>query len=228
MKFLQKKLALADNAAPDTNDQYHSSDIYDLCSTLSFWLRKLDKICRSLDPYSSVRTSTYFSDQEINHPEKKTTSFLPATDTSSSVNWAPLIKSKPSRTTSSIKPQKIGNCAPILTGQTVLCIGGRSRLYPIYSRLTEHIGGRLMTFHGDPNDQLKDLPRLLEKTDMIICSIDCVNHEAYFMVQFYCRFTGKPCVLLERSESTSFQHGISVLSKIFSEKDRSLAKYSDH
>lgn len=214
MKF-QKKLALADIATPDTTDQYHSSHLHGLSGILSSLLHNLDKLCR--------RLYTYLSDKEINHSTKRVMPSLSTTDSSNSFNWAPLVKTKPSHATSSMKTQKDGNCISTLAGQTVLCVGGRSRLYPIYSRLTEHMGGRLVTFHGNPNDQLNDLPRLLEKTDLIICPIDCVNHEAFFMVKFYCRFTGKPCVLLERSESTSFQNGISALSKLLSEKEYCLA-----
>jgi hypothetical protein len=218
MKF-QKKLALADIAPPATNDQYQPSDSHGLSDILSSLLRNLDQLCR--------RLYTYPSNKEINQ-SKKMRPGSSKTDSLDSFNWAPLIKAKPSRTASPTNFLKNDNGIATLAGQTVLCVGGRSRLYPIYSRLTEHMGGRLVTFHGDPNDQLTDLPRLLEKTDLIICPIDCVNHEAFFMVKFYCRFTGKPCVLLERSESTSFQNGISMLSQLFSESECHLAGHSGY
>lgn len=219
MKFLQKRLVLADIATPDTTDRYHCSGSHFFPSILSNWLRNLKNLCHHISTYLSVRSSTDLSAKETNYTEANAPPFLSGTDASNAMSWAPLIKTKSSRIAASMKLSNNKQNASTLAGKTVLCVGGRSRLYPIYSRLTEHIGGRLVTFHGDRNDQLKDLPRLLEKTDMIICPIDCVNHEAFFMVKFYCRFTGKPCVLLERSESTSFQNGIRVLSKFLSQSN---------
>ena len=216
MKSFQKKLALADVAVADTTDQHHCSGSYYFSSVLSNWFRNLDKLCRRIDTYFSARALPNWPPQETIQDEAEAPPFSFRTDATNALGWAPLVKAKSSRKLASIKqPKNNEQNAPTLAGQTVLCVGGRSRLYPMYSRLTEQMNGRLVTFHGDSNDQLKDLPRLLEKTDMIICPIDCVNHEAFFMVKFYCRFTGKPCVLLERSESTSFQNGIRALSKLF-------------
>ena len=58
-----------------------------------------------------------------------------------------------------------------LAGRSVLCVGGRSKLYPAYNHLIENSGGNLMTFHGDPNDHLDHLPQLLEKADIIVTAI---------------------------------------------------------
>ena len=42
---------------------------------------------------------------------------------------------------------------------------------------------------------------------MVICAVDCVNHEAYFTVKRYCKYFGKPYVLLDRSDLATFRKG---------------------
>ena len=98
-----------------------------------------------------------------------------------------------------------------LKGQSILCVGGQEKYYPIYRNLVENAGGHLVTFHGDANDSFKKLHQRLEKTDMVICPVDCVNHEAYFTVKHYCQFTGKRCALLDRSQTAVFKKGIEKL-----------------
>ncbi|MBL0010498.1 MAG: DUF2325 domain-containing protein [Nitrosomonas sp.] len=93
----------------------------------------------------------------------------------------------------------------------MLCVGGRIKLYQEYSQLIENSGGRFMAFHGDPDDRLDNLPKLLEDADMIICPVDCVNHEAFLTVKQYCKHSGKTCVLLDRSELDTFDFGIHML-----------------
>ncbi len=73
-----------------------------------------------------------------------------------------------------------------LKGRSILCVGGQAKNYPVYRALVEATGGHLFTFHGDSNDNPEHLYELLEKTDMVICPVDCVNHHAYFTVKRYC------------------------------------------
>jgi hypothetical protein len=60
---------------------------------------------------------------------------------------------------------------------------------------------------------------------MIVCPIDCVNHHAFFAVKRYCKHSGKPCVLLERSGLPTFCKGIAALaafSRLAARKDQSV------
>lgn len=215
MKLFHKKWVLADMVPANTNTQYNCSGLHYFPSILSNWLPSLDKFFRRIGAYLSARASGNLTQKEINDGQAHALPSFSCTDESNAMSWAPLIKTKSSRQLSATLNSSCQN-TPTLAGQTVLCVGGRRRLYPIYSRLTEHMKGRLITFHGNANDQLKDLPGLLEKTDLIVCPIDCVNHDAFFMVKLYCRYTSKPCVLLERSEVNFFKNGIIVLSEILS------------
>jgi hypothetical protein len=101
-----------------------------------------------------------------------------------------------------------------LSGRSVLCVGGRIKLYPEYNRLIKNCDGCFMAFHGSSRDSLEDLPRFLKQADMILCPVDCVNHEAFFTVKHYCKYSGKPCVLLERSEIKNFKAGIRKLAEM--------------
>lgn len=101
-----------------------------------------------------------------------------------------------------------------LKGRSILCVGGQAKRYPIYRNLVEAVGCRLVTFYGDSNDSIEQLYKLLEKTDMVICPVDCVNHQAYFAVKDYCKHSGKPCALLDRSQTAAFQKGIEKLASM--------------
>ncbi|MDP1557461.1 MAG: DUF2325 domain-containing protein [Nitrosomonas sp.] len=101
-----------------------------------------------------------------------------------------------------------------LAGRSVLCVGGRAILYPAYRHLVEAACGNFLTFHGNSGDSLDDLHVLLEYTDMVICPVDCVNHQAYFTVTHYCKRSGKPCALLDRSRLVTFRKGIETLASI--------------
>ncbi len=122
------------------------------------------------------------------------------------IKWMPIIKA-----TTHIQNSDVHSN---LRGQSILCVGGQTKHYPIYSDLVEAAGGRLAIFHGDSNDNIEKLHKLLEKTDMVICPVDCVNHEAYFTVKRYCQCSGKHCALLDRSQTAVFKKGIEKLASM--------------
>ena len=129
------------------------------------------------------------------------------------IDWAPLVKATSSLNRYNVGNQKLNDLNHNrLTGKTVLCVGGRMKLYPEYNRIINNASGSLMTFHGNHDDHLENLSQLLQETDLIICPIDCVNHEAFLMVKHYCKNSGKPCILIDRSEVSTFQSGIMILS----------------
>ena len=143
---------------------------------------------------------------------------------SSGVDWTPLIKANttlPSvactsshSTCNEIRINHRTIC-PELSEKYVLCIGGRGRLYPKYRCLVESLGGNLLIYRGNQKGDTDHLPTLLTCADMVICPVDCVNHETYFAVKYFCKKSGKPCALLDRSDLPTFRKGIETLIGIF-------------
>ena len=101
-----------------------------------------------------------------------------------------------------------------LNKQSVLCVGGLKKFYLQYHQLTSNLNGSLVTFHGGIHDCLSKLHPLLETTDLIICPVDCINHECFFIVKYYCKYSGKPCVLLDHAWPTTFQAGLKMLANM--------------
>ena len=133
--------------------------------------------------------------------------------------WAPLIKNtnvRPSEadTFSSYTHNKIRINCPDISIKYVLCVGGRGKLYPEYRCLIESLGGNLLIYRGNQKGDTDRLPDLLTYADMVICPVDCVNHETYFAVKHFCRKSGKPCALLDRCDLTTFGKGVEILASI--------------
>ncbi|PTN12995.1 hypothetical protein SAMN05216302_100120 [Nitrosomonas aestuarii] len=128
--------------------------------------------------------------------------FVSAPPTLSKIDGIPLIKA-------STRIAEADNSA--FSGRTVLCVGGRILLYPAYRQIVEDAGGKFLSFHSGADMSLIDLHKLLQNTDMVICSIDCIRHEAYFVTKRYCEHFSKPCVILDRSRITTFYNGIRML-----------------
>ncbi|MBP6059018.1 MAG: DUF2325 domain-containing protein [Nitrosomonas sp.] len=219
MKFL-KKLALANNNSSGTLSHYHSPDFAYTNIFLSFCLCNLEKLANRLNKYLFIRKKANSRKQKLDSSNQKIINTRTSIVFRSAqvTDWAPLIKTAPST-----KNRSGGNRANDyhqyhLAGRSVLCVGGRLKLYPEYHQLIKNSGGHLMTFHGDSNDPLDHLPRLLEKADMIICPVDCVNHQAFFIVKYYCKYSGKPCVLLDRSEAHAFYRGINMLATLAADR----------
>jgi Uncharacterized protein conserved in bacteria (DUF2325) len=101
-----------------------------------------------------------------------------------------------------------------LAGRRVLCVGGRAALYPEYHRMVEASGGRLLIYRRGPLHGGDHLPALLDHADLVVCPVDCVNHYAYFTVKRYCKYSGKPCVLLDRSGLPTFRKGVATLAAL--------------
>ncbi|WP_177171048.1 DUF2325 domain-containing protein [Nitrosospira multiformis] len=100
-------------------------------------------------------------------------------------------------------------------GRCVLCVGGRAALYPEYRRVVEASGGKLVIYRNMPQGPGHHLPVLLDNADMVVCPLDCVNHTAFFTVKRYCGRSGKPCVLLDRSNLSTFRKGIATLAVLY-------------
>lgn len=212
MNFL-KKLALATSSGTIFQYPSHDSTYTDDFSTRC--LRDLQRLIFRLSKYLLIREIISLLKLELNCLDHKITKATPALHKNFPViDWAPLVKtSLPIKTcnTNNANQNNAHSSNEHLAGRFVLCVGGRIKLYPEYSQLIENSGGNFIAFHGDTNDRLDNLPKLLEDTDMIICPVDCVNHDAFFIVKHYCMHSGKPCVLLDRSEIDTFDIGIHML-----------------
>lgn len=132
------------------------------------------------------------------------------------VDWAPLIKAtfSPEADSKNHPTDYQNNVGQRLSGRCILCVGGRIKLYPEYNRLIKNCDGCFIAFHGNSHDNFEDLLQFLKRADMIICPVDCVNHKAFFTVKHYCKDSGKPCVLLERSGIKNFKAGIRMLAEM--------------
>jgi len=142
--------------------------------------------------------------------------------------WMPLIKAS----TGSAKPVQASIAASVtdckacdekqtsrydgcdLAGRQVLCVGGRANLYSEYRRLIEIAGGNLLIYRGGLQSGHDHLSTLLTRADMVVCPVDCVNHHTYFTVKRYCRYSGKVCVLLDRSCLPTFRKGVETLAAL--------------
>jgi hypothetical protein len=96
----------------------------------------------------------------------------------------------------------------------LLCVGGRAALYPEYSRLVHASGGTLFFYRSDPRVGGEKLSKLLAQADMVICPVDCVNHQVYFTVKRYCKYSGTPYVVLDRSDIPTFGKGLAKLAEL--------------
>ncbi len=100
------------------------------------------------------------------------------------------------------------------SGRTVLCVGGIKYLYPAYRQIIEDENAHFLSFHGSYDAPIIDLHRLLEKSDLIICPIDCIRHEAFWITKRHCERLCKPFVMLDKSRITTFYNGIRMLKNL--------------
>lgn len=105
-----------------------------------------------------------------------------------------------------------------LKGKCVLCVGGQLQMYPAYRQIVEDAGGRFLGFHGAADAAMAELHTLLVDADLIVCPLDCVRHEAFFVTKDYCKRARKPCVMLDKSRVTTFYNGVRMLKKYVAEQ----------
>ncbi len=204
MKFIKKPAVAASLCAIP---HYHASPSTDADGFISQHNRNFIQLFKMLNRWRDGLGRIFANHTSAGSTVNKT----------SITNWAPLIKASSCiETTGTVNPnaaQHSHRDTAYLKNRSVLCIGGRIKLYSQYERIIAKHGGFFLAFHGGADDSLDRLPMLLEMTDMIICPVDCVNHEAFLMVKRFCRYTQKPCVLLDRSEVRTFSAGIQALAK---------------
>jgi len=105
-------------------------------------------------------------------------------------------------------------CAgPGISGQRLLCVGGRTNLQAQYRALVERVGGQLTCHDGGREEALARLPELLTQADAVICPVDSVGHPAYYQLKRHWKQAGKPGVLLKSSGLGSFAEGLRRLAE---------------
>jgi hypothetical protein len=141
-------------------------------------------------------------------------------------DWVPLVKTAVASGTGPTARAAMGRATcdekrAILKGsfelaaRKVLCVGGRAALYPEYRRLVEASGATLFFYRSDPRPTSgQRLSQLLAHADMVVCPVDCINHEAYFTAKRYCKYSGTPYVVLDRSDISTFRKGVATLAEL--------------
>lgn len=97
---------------------------------------------------------------------------------------------------------------PNLCGRRILCVGGRSQVIEHYRELVARCNGEFEHHDGGIEDKPQRLNSLLSSADVVICTIDCVSHDAYNRSKRFCKRYAKPCVLLRSSGVSTFARAL--------------------
>lgn len=93
---------------------------------------------------------------------------------------------------------------PNLCGRRILCVGGRSHVIEHYREMVARCNGEFEHHDGGIEDKPQRLNSLLSSADVVICTTDCVSHDAYNRSKRFCKRYAKPCVLLRSSGVSTF------------------------
>ncbi len=99
-----------------------------------------------------------------------------------------------------------------LADRSVLCVGGRQGVVPIYRQLIERTGGRLLHHDGGEEAAVTKLDASLAAADLVICQTGCISHDAYWRVKDHCKRHGKRCVFVDKSSASSLQRALDSIS----------------
>lgn len=100
---------------------------------------------------------------------------------------------------------------PDLCGRRILCVGGRSQLIDHYRDLVARCNGRFDHYDGGIEDNRQRLETMLASADAVVCTTDCVSHDAYYRSKRFCKRFAKPCVLLRSSGVTTFARALETV-----------------
>lgn len=98
--------------------------------------------------------------------------------------------------------------AAALQNRTVLCVGGRTAVVPLYRKLIEHTGGRFLHHDGGEQDSTSRLDTTLAAADLVICQTGCISHDAYWRVKDHCKRTGKRCVFVDTPSKGALERAL--------------------
>jgi hypothetical protein len=97
--------------------------------------------------------------------------------------------------------------------RSVLCVGGRSGIVPVYRAVIEDKGGRFLHHDGGEEDRVAQLGTHLQSADLVICQVGCVSHNAYWRVKEHCKRTGKPCLFVESPSRAALERALQGVSQ---------------
>ena len=100
-----------------------------------------------------------------------------------------------------------------LAGCTLLYVGGEKRLLPHLRRVTHQANGRLLHHDGGIEDNLRTLPRLCARADVVLCPMSKVGHMAVGHVKRSCLESCKPFIPLRRASLESFCSGLNRIAE---------------
>ena len=103
---------------------------------------------------------------------------------------------------------------PNFDAQSVLCVGGRQGVVPIYRQLIERTGGRFLHHDGGEEHAVGLLDASLAAADLVICQTGCISHDAYWRVKDHCKRTGKRCVFVDKPSASSLQRALGNLGSL--------------
>ncbi|MCA1790784.1 MAG: DUF2325 domain-containing protein [Thioalkalivibrio sp.] len=106
---------------------------------------------------------------------------------------------------------RLDGVCPDLCGRRILCVGGRSQLIDHYRDLVAHCNGRFDHYDGGIEDSRQRLETMLASADAVVCTTDCVSHDAYYRSKRFCKRFAKPCVLLRSSGVTTFARALEAV-----------------
>jgi hypothetical protein len=101
----------------------------------------------------------------------------------------------------------------VLRDRSVLCVGGRAAIVPIYRELVEHEGGRFLHHDGGEEHSAAQLDATLAAADLVICQTGCVSHNAYWRVKDHCKRTGKQCVFVETPSRSALSRALQAMAQ---------------
>jgi phage shock protein A len=101
--------------------------------------------------------------------------------------------------------------ACLVSGQSVLCVGGRTASLPAYRAVVEHTGARFLHHDGGQEDSSSMLDATLAAADLVICQSGCISHNAYWRVKDHCKRTGKRCIFIETPSRSALERALSGL-----------------
>ncbi len=96
-----------------------------------------------------------------------------------------------------------------LVSKSVLCVGGRAAVVPIYREVVEREGAHFMHHDGGEKDGATALDANLAAADLVICQTGCISHNAYWRVKAHCKRTGTRCVFIDTPSRTALSRALS-------------------
>lgn len=131
-----------------------------------------------------------------------------------SLETALLFKMTESSSCAACEDKNTERCPGVnLFGKTLLYVGGRKGMIPVYKQVVEKFGGRFIYHDGGIENSRAHLPKMLGKADVVLCPVDCVSHDACNRVKKICKRYQKPFVLMRSSGLSSLTRSISEVAQ---------------